>query len=194
MICVPGDITPEIISGIIADEAAIGMVNSRRPPCLIIPAIGKKVGEELNFGGLLGCGPVMEVPRIPRPCSSAPRRPYLPRCRALKTKNIKFSFSFILSSVSKAFCLCSPRIFIACVRFSPSVRCGECKRSRVYAGRHRFDFDGDRRHQQEPHRHFQFDLVAWLFGGQGAVLKPHHLHTRRHRRRSAFPPVQGRPH
>lgn len=61
MICVPGDITPEIISGIIADEAAIGMVNSKTTAVRLIPAIGKKVGEELNFGGLLGCGPVMEV-------------------------------------------------------------------------------------------------------------------------------------
>ena len=55
MICVPGDITPEIISGIIADEAAIGMVNSKTTAVRLIPAIGKKVGEELNFGGLLGC-------------------------------------------------------------------------------------------------------------------------------------------
>lgn len=61
MICVPGDITPEIISGIIADEAAIGMVNSKTTAVRLIPAIGKKVGDELNFGGLLGCGPVMEV-------------------------------------------------------------------------------------------------------------------------------------
>lgn len=39
---------------------------------------------------------------------------------------------------------------------------------------------------------FQFDLVAWLFGGQGAILSRHHLHTRRHRRRMVhFPPVQG---
>lgn len=44
------------------------------------------------------------------------------------------------------------------------------KRSRVYAGRHRFDFDGDRRHQLGLIGIFQFDLVAWLFGGQGAVL------------------------
>ncbi|MFR8208505.1 DUF711 family protein [Hominenteromicrobium sp.] len=51
----------EVISGIIADEAAIGMVNSKTTAVRLIPAIGKKVGEELNFGGLLGCGPVMEV-------------------------------------------------------------------------------------------------------------------------------------
>lgn len=63
MIVVPGDTTAEIISGIIADEAAIGMVNSKTTAVRLIPAIGKKAGEELNFGGLLGEGPVMEVNR-----------------------------------------------------------------------------------------------------------------------------------
>ena len=61
MIVVPGDTTPEIISGIIADEAAIGMVNSKTTAVRLIPAIGKSAGEELNFGGLLGKGPIMEV-------------------------------------------------------------------------------------------------------------------------------------
>ncbi len=61
MIVVPGDITPETISAIIADEAAIGMVNSKTTAVRLIPAIGKKVGDELNFGGLLGYGPVMPV-------------------------------------------------------------------------------------------------------------------------------------
>ena len=61
MIVVPGDITPSTISAIIADEAAIGMVNSKTTAVRIIPAIGKKVGEELEFGGLLGSGPVMPV-------------------------------------------------------------------------------------------------------------------------------------
>jgi len=59
MIVVPGDITPEIISGIIADEAAIGMVNSKTTAVRLIPAIGCEVGDELSFGGLLGSGPVM---------------------------------------------------------------------------------------------------------------------------------------
>jgi uncharacterized protein len=63
MIAVPGDIPPEIISAIIADEAAIGMVNSKTTAVRLIPAIGKKAGDELNFGGLLGGGPVMEVNR-----------------------------------------------------------------------------------------------------------------------------------
>lgn len=61
MINIPGDTTPEIISGIIADEAAIGMVNSKTTAVRLIPAIGKQAGDYLNFGGLLGGGPVMEV-------------------------------------------------------------------------------------------------------------------------------------
>lgn len=61
MINVPGDTPCDIISAIIADEAAIGMVNSKTTAVRLIPAIGKGVGEELNFGGLLGGGPVMAV-------------------------------------------------------------------------------------------------------------------------------------
>ena len=61
MINIPGDTTPEMISAIIADEAAIGMVNSKTTAVRLIPAIGKKAGDELNFGGLLGGGPVMPV-------------------------------------------------------------------------------------------------------------------------------------
>ncbi len=61
MINIPGDTPDEIISAIIVDEAAIGMVNSKTTAVRLIPAIGKTVGEELNFGGLLGGGPVMKV-------------------------------------------------------------------------------------------------------------------------------------
>jgi len=61
MIAIPGNTTPEIISAIIADEAAIGMVNNKTTAVRIIPAVGKKAGEELNFGGLLGSGPIMAV-------------------------------------------------------------------------------------------------------------------------------------
>ncbi|EOS61704.1 hypothetical protein C815_00484 [Firmicutes bacterium M10-2] len=61
MIVVPGNTPSSIISGIIADEAAIGMVNSKTTAVRVIPAIGKSVGEELDFGGLLGRGPVMPV-------------------------------------------------------------------------------------------------------------------------------------
>ena len=63
MINIPGDTPAEVISAIIADEAAIGMVNSKTTAVRVIPAIGKKAGEELSFGGLLGGGPVMEVNR-----------------------------------------------------------------------------------------------------------------------------------
>ena len=54
MIIIPGDTTPAIISGIIADEAAIGMVNSKTTAVRVIPAVGRKEGETLTFGGLLG--------------------------------------------------------------------------------------------------------------------------------------------
>lgn len=61
MIVIPGDTKAETIAAIIADEAAIGMVNSKTTAVRVIPAIGKKEGEELNFGGLLGYGPIMKV-------------------------------------------------------------------------------------------------------------------------------------
>lgn len=61
MIVVPGDTSAQTISAIIADEAAIGMVNSKTTAVRLIPAIGKKAGDELNFGGLLGKGPVMPL-------------------------------------------------------------------------------------------------------------------------------------
>ncbi len=61
MIVIPGDTTPAVISAIIADEAAIGMVNSKTTAVRVIPAVGKNVGDELEFGGLLGSGPVMPI-------------------------------------------------------------------------------------------------------------------------------------
>ncbi len=61
MINIPGDTTAEVISAIIADEAAIGMVNSKTTAVRVIPAIGMNVGDELSFGGLLGGGPVMPL-------------------------------------------------------------------------------------------------------------------------------------
>ncbi len=61
MIVIPGDTPAETISAIIADEAAIGMVNSKTTAVRVIPAIGLKEGEELDFGGLLGSGPIMKI-------------------------------------------------------------------------------------------------------------------------------------
>lgn len=61
MIIIPGDTSAEVISGIIADEAAIGMINSKTTAVRVIPAIGKSIGDTLNFGGLLGYGPVMKL-------------------------------------------------------------------------------------------------------------------------------------
>jgi len=61
MIVVPGDTSAETISAIIADEAAIGVVNNKTTAVRIIPAPGKKVGDMVEFGGLLGSGPVMKV-------------------------------------------------------------------------------------------------------------------------------------
>lgn len=61
MIVVPGYTSADVISGIIADEAAIGMVNTKTTAVRIIPAVGKDVGDELDFGGLLGSGPVMPI-------------------------------------------------------------------------------------------------------------------------------------
>ena len=67
MIAIPGDTSAETISGIIADEAAIGMVNSKTTAVRVIPAVGKKAGDTVEFGGLLGYAPVMPV----NTCSNA---------------------------------------------------------------------------------------------------------------------------
>ena len=61
MIAIPGDTSAATISAIIADEAAIGMVNTKTTAVRVIPAIGKTVGDELEFGGLFGSAPVMPV-------------------------------------------------------------------------------------------------------------------------------------
>ncbi|MDD6572326.1 MAG: PFL family protein [Thermoflexaceae bacterium] len=61
MIAIPGDTPATTISGIIADEAAIGMVNQKTTAVRIIPVIGKGVGETVEFGGLLGYAPIMPV-------------------------------------------------------------------------------------------------------------------------------------
>lgn len=61
MVAVPGDTPAETISGIIADEMAIGMINNKTTAVRIIPVAGKGVGDEVTFGGLLGYAPVMDV-------------------------------------------------------------------------------------------------------------------------------------
>lgn len=61
MVAVPGDTSAETIAGIIADEAAIGMVNNKTTAVRLIPVIGKTVGQTAEFGGLLGYAPIMPV-------------------------------------------------------------------------------------------------------------------------------------
>ncbi len=61
MIAVPGDTPEETISAIIADEAAIGMINGKTTAVRLIPAYGKKVGDSVEFGGLLGYAPIMPL-------------------------------------------------------------------------------------------------------------------------------------
>ena len=63
MIAIPGDTPASTISGIIADESAIGMINQKTTAVRIIPVVGKKVGDNVEFGGLLGHAPVMPVNR-----------------------------------------------------------------------------------------------------------------------------------
>ncbi len=61
MIAIPGSTSAETISGIIADEMAIGMINNKTTAVRLIPAVGKEVGDSVEFGGLLGYAPVMPV-------------------------------------------------------------------------------------------------------------------------------------
>lgn len=61
MVAVPGDTTAEVISGLIADEIAIGVVNNKTTAVRVIPAVGKTVGEVVEFGGLLGSAPIMPI-------------------------------------------------------------------------------------------------------------------------------------
>ena len=78
MIVVPGDTKPEVISAIIADEAAIGMVNTKTTAVRIIPAIGKDIGDSLEFGGLLGSGPVMRLNKNTSPAKFIARGGRIP--------------------------------------------------------------------------------------------------------------------
>jgi uncharacterized protein (UPF0210 family) len=62
MVPLPGDITEECLAGIIADEMAIGMINSKTTATRLIPVPGKKAGEKVYFGGLLGEAKIMNIP------------------------------------------------------------------------------------------------------------------------------------
>lgn len=64
MIAIPGDTSPETISAIIADEAAIGVINNKTTAVRLIPVPGKKVGDMVEFGGLLGRAPIMKVSKF----------------------------------------------------------------------------------------------------------------------------------
>lgn len=61
MVAIPGDTSASIISGLIADEMAIGMINNKTTAVRIIPVVGKKIGEYAEFGGLLGTAPIMPI-------------------------------------------------------------------------------------------------------------------------------------
>jgi uncharacterized protein (UPF0210 family) len=63
-LAIPGDTPASTISGIIADEAAIGMINNKTTAVRLIPVIGKDVGDTVEFGGLLGHAPVQQVNRF----------------------------------------------------------------------------------------------------------------------------------
>ena len=61
MIAIPGDTSEDVISGIIADEISIGVVNTKTTAVRLIPAYGKQAGDRVDFGGLLGTAPVMPL-------------------------------------------------------------------------------------------------------------------------------------
>ena len=63
MIAIPGDVSEDIICGIIADEISIGVVNTKTTAVRVIPAYGKAVGDSIDYGGLLGRAPIMEINR-----------------------------------------------------------------------------------------------------------------------------------
>jgi uncharacterized protein (UPF0210 family) len=64
MIAIPGDTTEEVISALIADEISIGVANTKTTAVRVIPAYGKRAGDSVSFGGLLGKAPVMKISTI----------------------------------------------------------------------------------------------------------------------------------
>ena len=86
MIAVPGDTSAETISAIIADEAAIGMVNNKTTAVRLLPTPGKNVGDTVEMGGFLGSAPVMPVHKAsPAPTSSSGAAASRPRSTACGT-------------------------------------------------------------------------------------------------------------
>ena len=77
MVAVPGDTTAEVISAMIADEIAIGVVNTKTTAVRIIPAVGRKVGDEIELGGLLGSAPIMPI-KTPSPAKFINRGGLIP--------------------------------------------------------------------------------------------------------------------
>jgi uncharacterized protein (UPF0210 family) len=67
MFAVPGDTPAEVISSIIADELAIGVINNKTTSVRVIPVPGKKPGDIVHFGGLLGSAPIMKVAKSASP-------------------------------------------------------------------------------------------------------------------------------
>jgi uncharacterized protein (UPF0210 family) len=67
MFAVPGQTGPEVLSAIIADELSIGVINNKTTGVRVIPVPGKKAGQIVHFGGLLGSAPVMHVPKVASP-------------------------------------------------------------------------------------------------------------------------------
>ena len=61
MVAIPGDTPEEVVSALIADEAAIGVVNNKTTAVRVIPAYGKTVGDSVEFGGLLGRAPILKI-------------------------------------------------------------------------------------------------------------------------------------
>ena len=86
MIAIPGDTKASTISGIIADELAIGMVNQKTTAVRLIPVIGKGVGETVEFGGLLGYAPIIRSTTSPARHSSTEQEESRHRFIRLKTK------------------------------------------------------------------------------------------------------------
>ena len=64
MIAIPGDTSVDVLAGILADEMAIGVINHKTTACRLIPVPGKKAGDLVDFGGLLGRGPIMQVSKV----------------------------------------------------------------------------------------------------------------------------------